>query len=166
MLPKSPSVLQRLRSINNLYTSRSQDFSPNQNPDSESPKSETHQNSQQTHFEEDYSRSLDQVYHHHVNRSNSDTNPASGELPEKLPAKIRKSASAKSTFAHFEEDEIVEARRPATVKEGRVSTEAVEDEQVDAKADDFINRFKQQLKLQRLDSIIRYKDMISRGGGK
>ncbi|KAI7993964.1 Pathogen-associated molecular patterns-induced protein A70 [Camellia lanceoleosa] len=130
------------------------------------PKSETHQNSQQTHFEEDYSRSLDQVYHHHVNRTKSDTNPASGELPEKLPGKIRKSASAKSTFAHFEEDEIVEARRPATVKEGRVSTEAVEDEQVDAKADDFINRFKQHLKLQRLDSIIRYKDMISRGGAK
>ncbi|KAL7244217.1 hypothetical protein ACSBR1_016449 [Camellia fascicularis] len=46
-----------------------------------------------------------------------DPNPASSELLKKLPAKIRKSASAKSTFAHFEEDEIVDARRPTKVKE-------------------------------------------------
>ena len=70
---------------------------------------------------------------------------------EKLLMKIRKSASAKSTFTHFEEDEIVEAHRLVMVKKGRVSMEAVEDEQGDAKADDFINRFRQQLKLQRLD---------------
>jgi hypothetical protein len=37
------------------------------------------------------------------------------------------------------------------------------DDEVDAKADDFINRFKQQLKLQRLDSIIRFKDASNRG---
>ncbi|KAI8000703.1 Pathogen-associated molecular patterns-induced protein A70 [Camellia lanceoleosa] len=43
---------------------------------------------------------------------------------------------------------------------------AVEDEQVDAKANNFINRFRQQLKLQRLDFIRRYKHMISRGGAK
>ena len=41
-----------------------------------------------------------------------------------------------------------------------------DDEEVDAKADDFINRFKQHLKSQRLDSIIRYKEMIGRGSGK
>uniref|UniRef100_A0A175YJM0 DUF4408 domain-containing protein n=1 Tax=Daucus carota subsp. sativus TaxID=79200 RepID=A0A175YJM0_DAUCS len=37
------------------------------------------------------------------------------------------------------------------------------DEQVDAKAENFINRFKQQLKMQRLDSIKRYTDMLTRG---
>jgi hypothetical protein len=37
------------------------------------------------------------------------------------------------------------------------------DDEVDAKADDFINRFKQQLKLQRLDSIIWFKDASNRG---
>lgn len=31
------------------------------------------------------------------------------------------------------------------------------DEEVDAKADDFINKFKQQLKLQRLESLLRYR---------
>ncbi|KAJ6994694.1 hypothetical protein NC653_017484 [Populus alba x Populus x berolinensis] len=75
---------------------------------------------------------------------------------------MRKSASAKSAFSHFEEDDIVESRRPATVKEGKTTTE-VGDTEVDAKADDFIYKFKQQLKLQRVDSIIRYKDMITGG---
>ncbi|KAL1804220.1 hypothetical protein ACET3Z_032867 [Daucus carota] len=37
------------------------------------------------------------------------------------------------------------------------------DEQVDAKAENFINRFKQQLKMQRLDSIKRYTDMLTGG---
>jgi hypothetical protein len=41
-----------------------------------------------------------------------------------------------------------------------------EDELVDSKADDFINKFKQQLKLQRIDSIMRYKDMINKGSSK
>lgn len=33
------------------------------------------------------------------------------------------------------------------------------DEEVDAKADDFINKFKQQLKLQRLDSLLRGRNI-------
>lgn len=37
-----------------------------------------------------------------------------------------------------------------------------EEEGVDAKADDFIKRFKQQLRLERLDSILRYRDMLQR----
>jgi hypothetical protein len=117
-------------------------------------------------------QSLEEVYsqlteRHHSNRTartTSDTKPASGELPAKLPAKMRKSASMKSPFGHFEEGNIVEteSRRPATVRERR--TKATEgDHEVDAKADDFINKFKNQLKLQRLDSIMRYKEVINRG---
>ncbi|THG08564.1 hypothetical protein TEA_015924 [Camellia sinensis var. sinensis] len=101
-----------------------------------------------------------EIYHYHVNKTKSNTNPASDKLLEKL------SASTKLTFAHFKEDKIIEVHRSAMVKEGRVSTETVKDEQVDAKADDFINRFRQQLKLQRLDSIRRYKDMINKEGAK
>ncbi|KAH6761311.1 hypothetical protein C2S51_018260 [Perilla frutescens var. frutescens] len=116
--------------------------------------------------EEDREQSMDEVYSQltgaHFNRTTSDTKPASGEIPTKLPAKMRKSASVKSAFGHFVEEDIVEARRPATVRE-RGSATVAADDGVDAKADDFINRFKQQLKLQRLDSIIRYKDMIGRG---
>uniref|UniRef100_A0A5B7BXQ7 DUF761 domain-containing protein n=1 Tax=Davidia involucrata TaxID=16924 RepID=A0A5B7BXQ7_DAVIN len=100
-----------------------------------------------------------------IHRTKSNTKPASGEVPVRLPLKMKKSASMTSAFAHFEEEDIVEAHRPATVKEGKARATEVDDE-VDAKADDFINRFKQQLKLQRLDSIIRYKEIITRGSGK
>ncbi|KAI8022566.1 Pathogen-associated molecular patterns-induced protein A70 [Camellia lanceoleosa] len=89
----------------------------------------------------------------------SDTNQAFGELPEKLMTKIQKLTSAKLTFAHFKEDKIIEAHHPTMVKE---SKEAVDNEQVDVKVDNFINRFKHPLMLQMLDSIMRYKDMISK----
>ncbi|CAN1786372.1 Pathogen-associated molecular patterns-induced protein A70 [Linum perenne] len=142
-LSRSPSVLQRLKSIN-LYSYRSQE-----------PQISTLQSSNKV-----------------VGRSMSDTKPIAGEIPKKLPKKMKKSASTKSAFGHFEEEQIVEARRPATVREAKSKKLIVEDEEeeagdvgcVDAKADDFINKFKQQLKLQRLDSIIRYKEMVGRGG--
>ncbi|KAJ4787400.1 cotton fiber protein [Rhynchospora pubera] len=41
--------------------------------------------------------------------------------------------------------------------------DVVVEEEVDARADDFINRFKEQLKIQRLNSILNYKDMLNRG---
>lgn len=102
-------------------------------------------------------------------RTKSDTKPASGEVPTKLAKKIKKSTSAKSAFAHFEEDDIVERFRPASTREykAKVSDDEEEEEgEVDAKADDFINRFKQQLKLQRLESITRYKDMVNKGSNR
>lgn len=120
--------------------------------------------------DEDQLQSLDEIYSQlkgdgEVSRTKSDTKPRSGEVPTKLARKMKKSASAKSAFAHFEENEVVESRRPATVREGKPkATEP--DEEVDAKADDFINKFKHQLKLQRLDSIMRYKEVINRGSGK
>ncbi|XP_010321083.2 pathogen-associated molecular patterns-induced protein A70 [Solanum lycopersicum] len=52
----------------------------------------------------------------------------------------------------------VDLRRPATTRET-----VRDDEAVDKKADDFINKFRQQLKLQRLHSILRYKQMLNRG---
>lgn len=88
----------------------------------------------------------------------SDTDQSAGEIPERLPAKMRKSASMKSAFKHVEKED-VEARRPATMKERMTEV----DEEVDAKADDFINKFRQQLKLQRVDSVLRYKEVIRRG---
>ncbi|KAK7290988.1 hypothetical protein RIF29_05810 [Crotalaria pallida] len=120
------------------------------------------------------SSSMDEIYSKlqgqdgHFIRTQSDTKPASGEVPVKLPKKMKKSASSKSAFSHFKEDDIVERRRPATVREKKVTANATAtaDNEVDAKADDFINKFKQQLKLQRLDSIMKYKEVIGRGGGK
>ncbi|XP_057799821.1 pathogen-associated molecular patterns-induced protein A70-like [Salvia miltiorrhiza] len=202
-LARSPSLLHRLKSFNNLYSSPPPPPSSlhhKQIPDSDAhathyffPPQETPISAAQTapeipaHFdshqkapifadfeeaheaemaaaEENLDKSMDEVYNQladsHFSRTKSDTKPTGGEIPAKLAAKMRKSASVKSPFNHFEEGDIVEARRPATA---RPPPSAAADDGVDAKADDFINRFKQQLKLQRLDSIIRYKDMIGRG---
>ncbi|KAK1555463.1 hypothetical protein Q3G72_009534 [Acer saccharum] len=55
---------------------------------------------------------------------------------------------------------------PATVKESnKARIIHMDDDEVDDKTDDFINKFKQQLKLQRIDSILRYKETVNRTGG-
>lgn len=97
-----------------------------------------------------------------VKRSKSE---AHEESPAGLPEKMRKSASEKlSSSRRAEEEEVatVERRRPETARMlgGKETASCGEDEAVDAKADDFINRFKQQLKLQRLDSFLRYREML------
>lgn len=124
----------------------------------------------------------------HVERSRSEA-AAEAELP-RLPARLHKSASDKSAFAHFGAEEVeeavraVEARRPATTREGArrgrrfpvADLESSESEsesesdaegeaggEVDARADDFINRFRHQLKLQRIDSFIRHRETLRRG---
>ncbi|XP_031102242.1 pathogen-associated molecular patterns-induced protein A70-like [Ipomoea triloba] len=139
-------------------------FLPNQNKPEET---HAHFDAQEEEEETDELQSMDEIYSRlkgkQVNRCKSDTKPSSGEMPARLPAKMKKSASMKSAFNHFgEKAEDVEPRRPATTRERAAPV----DHEVDAKADDFINRFKQQLKLQRLDSILRYKEMIGRGAGR
>ncbi|CAN1120959.1 Pathogen-associated molecular patterns-induced protein A70 [Linum perenne] len=186
-LSRSPSVLQRLKSIN-LYSYRSQEPQistvanylqyAQEPPVAVEQHEEEHKeqgreiNLSRTEMEEEEEEAvdtLDEIYNKLqssnkvVGRSMSDTKPIAGEIPKKLPKKMKKSASTKSAFGHFEEEQIVEARRPATVREAK-KEEAGDVGCVDAKADDFINKFKQQLKLQRLDSIIRYKEMVGRGG--
>ncbi|CAI8606103.1 unnamed protein product [Vicia faba] len=179
-LARSPSVLQRLKSIN-LYS-----YFPSK---LESTNVVTHDKHHHVEvketeedvlgdikdnlggLEEDGHVSLEEVFMKlqgqggNFARTHSDTKPDSGEVPVKLSRKMKKSASSKSPFSHFKEDDIVESRRPATVKEAKAVT-MDEDELVDSKADDFINKFKQQLKLQRIDSIMRYKDMVNKGISK
>ncbi|XP_066376956.1 uncharacterized protein [Miscanthus floridulus] len=122
-----------------------------------------------------------------MERSRSEAE-AEAELP-RLPARLHKSASDKSAFAHFGAEEVeetaraVEARRPATTRETRgrrrfpvaepessesesdseEEEEAISGGEVDARADDFINRFRHQLKLQRIDSFIRHRETVRRG---
>ncbi|XP_010925447.2 pathogen-associated molecular patterns-induced protein A70 [Elaeis guineensis] len=109
--------------------------------------------------------------HHEFSRSQSDSRPTGGEVPVKLAAKMKKSASDKSMFAHFEVEEAEVVPLPATVRartarrEAAAAEEDDEGREVDARADDFINRFRQQLQLQRLDSIMRYKELLNRGAG-
>ncbi|KAI3443634.1 hypothetical protein Pfo_000299 [Paulownia fortunei] len=99
---------------------------------------------------------------YHVARSKSHT------VAKATPATrvLKKSASEKLVAVDKREEEVeVDQRRPATARE-KTAASSGEDEAVDAKADDFINRFRQQLKLQRLDSILRYKEVLNRGTGR
>ncbi|RRT55019.1 hypothetical protein B296_00015717 [Ensete ventricosum] len=95
-------------------------------------------------------------HHEHLGRSQSDTKPTAAEMTPRLAVRMKKSASEKSAFAHFEEA-VTAAVETADPDEGNGGDE------VDARADDFINRFRHQLKLQRLASIMRYKEMLNRG---
>ncbi|KAF5748320.1 hypothetical protein HS088_TW04G00272 [Tripterygium wilfordii] len=177
-LTTSPSVLQRLKSIklynyishetpNTLHKTRETETHFQEQQEEHTPEVEQEEEDEDENEQiQDQAQTIDEIYSKlKGHRTYSDTKPASGEMPTKLPKKMKKWASAKLANAHFEDEDIVEARRPATVREGRPKVTEADDE-VDAKADDFINKFKQQLKLQRIDSIIRNKDMISRGSGK
>ncbi|CAN6163690.1 unnamed protein product [Urochloa humidicola] len=126
----------------------------------------------------------------HVERSLSEA-AAAAEMP-RLPARLHKSTSDRSAFAHFEAEEMeeamraVEARRPATTREGGarrrvpvvepdssdLEPEEEEEEEgaaghgvggVNAQADAFINKFHHQLKLQRIESFIRHRETVRRG---
>ncbi|KAI3422916.1 DUF4408 domain-containing protein [Psidium guajava] len=102
---------------------------------------------------------------HQVRRIRSDSKAADpGEAAARLPAEMKKSASERSAFGHFKEEEFVERRRPETAREGKKKSVFEEEgDEIDAKADAFINRFRQHLKLQRLDSLLNYREMLSRG---
>ncbi|KAJ3691978.1 hypothetical protein LUZ60_012328 [Juncus effusus] len=99
---------------------------------------------------------LDDEQEHHIERTCSDAMPPKGKLVKHM----KKSASDKSAFDHFKAEEI-----PRPSPELAAPAEE-EDGEVDAKADDFINKFKNQLRLQRMDSIMRYKEMLTRGAGE
>lgn len=140
-LSRTSSVLHRLKSIN-LYRQKTDEIQPttafpDPGPSPAPPPAEEH----------------------HLGRSASDSGDAE-QQPKEEPKKMKKWASSKSAFmepSRKEEEEITGVRRPATMRAGRLL-----DESVDTKADDFINKFRDQLKLQRLDSIKRFKDMINR----
>ncbi|KAL6330728.1 hypothetical protein AAG906_009156 [Vitis piasezkii] len=132
-LARTPSLLERMRSIK-LSLHRSDPFP-----------------SEPTCGTPDRNTSLGQDM-----KTESEKKPA----PARRSQKMKKSVSQKVASGRVEDVDAVELRRPQTVRETKSKLSETmsfgDDEEVDAKADDFINRFKQQLKLQRLDSLLRY----------
>ncbi|KAF7109909.1 hypothetical protein CFC21_110095 [Triticum aestivum] len=114
--------------------------------------------------------------HAHMERSMSEA-AVEAELPRR-PARLRKSASDKSAFAHVvakKDTEVVEVRRPATTSDAErrsslvakpepASEEEIQEagSEVDARADEFINKFHHQLKQQRIDSFRRSRNTLHR----
>ncbi|VAI77610.1 unnamed protein product [Triticum turgidum subsp. durum] len=115
--------------------------------------------------------------HARMERSMSEA-AVEAELPRR-PARLRKSASDKSAFAHVvakKDIEVMEVRRPATTRDAergrplvaKAEEPASEEEiqeagsEVDARADEFINKFHHQLKQQRIDSFRRSRNALHR----
>lgn len=97
-------------------------------------------------------------FHDHNVTSNLSND--SGVTPAKKPStNLTKSHSERRVAESDDDKEEVERRRPETMK----ASVEVHDESVDARADDFIRRFKQQLKLQRIDSFKKFREMLNGG---
>jgi hypothetical protein len=98
-----------------------------------------------------------------------------------LPGRLHKSTSEKSAFSHLEKAQeveetvqAVEKRRAATTRDGaarrlpvQAEAESKEEQEagggeVDAQAENFINRFHNQLKLQHTESILRHRETVRR----
>ncbi|OMO67292.1 hypothetical protein CCACVL1_20634 [Corchorus capsularis] len=142
-LSRAPSLLERVKSIDFKSFYRSDSINKT-NPLKESFASDD---------ETDSETDMSPVHHDSpVKRCKSESKVKQRKMPEKM----KKSTSERRMDQ--EEEEEVERRRPATTRIEK--TVSFGDEGVDAKADDFINKFKQQLKLQRLDSLLRYRDML------
>lgn len=129
--PGGPSLLQRVKSIKLPSLYRSEPEQSSEEPKPERTKSES-------------------------------SKPAmKSKKKKKTVKKMTKSASEKVGVGREEETvEAVEKRRPETTRVERTTSIDEGEEGVDDKASDFINKFKQQLKLQRLDSFLRYREML------
>ncbi|KAI9191381.1 hypothetical protein LWI28_007775 [Acer negundo] len=145
-LHRAPSLLERVRSYKLSSVYRSQQPYPEA-------ETEVVDNSVVEEQVSDPKQGLD-PYHNQPMRSKSEamkTKPKKREI-------VKKSLSQKSMV--IDETEIVERRRPETTRAETAASSSDDDEGVDAKADDFINKFRKQLKLQRLDSLLRYKEIL------
>ncbi|CAI8611055.1 unnamed protein product [Vicia faba] len=103
----------------------------------------------------------------------SETENTSAELDPKLVCdeeksmvELKRSVSEKECsvtldWEEEENEEALERRRPSTAMAKSETSTCKEDEGVDAKAGDFIIMFKKQLKLQRLNSLIRYRNTLT-----
>ncbi|XP_065851533.1 pathogen-associated molecular patterns-induced protein A70 [Euphorbia lathyris] len=141
-------LLQRLKSVNLSSFYRSEMVAGEPEPDEDRSDSEE----------------VPEQHHHHVTRSKSEQRVTADR---KGAERMKRWASAKAVEVEVDEEvkeeiERVERRRPETARIGKTASfgDEEEGEGVDAKADDFITKFKQQLKLQRLDSLLRYRDMF------
>ncbi|KAK8520396.1 hypothetical protein V6N13_031152 [Hibiscus sabdariffa] len=88
------------------------------------------------------------------NQSVSDESPIHGEV-ERAQAESKTTPEKMKKWRRKVEEE------EAEIIKGTATTALEEDDPgVDAKADDFINKFKQQLKMQRLESLLRYRNLL------
>ncbi|KAL6840533.1 hypothetical protein ACP4OV_030343 [Aristida adscensionis] len=142
-LARTSSMMERLRSLG-LYRFRSGDFPPE--------------------------------YNHHLSSSataDAGAQPAQAQYarsrsePAARPPPVRRRNKKDDEVAAAAKRPSSEARKLQRAPPRPRAVVLVRDEaaaaSVDARADDFINRFRQQLQLQRLNSLLNYREMLNRG---
>ncbi|CAL4961783.1 unnamed protein product [Urochloa decumbens] len=165
-LARTSSVMERLRSLG-LYRFRSGDFPPEYNHHlSAGTDDETTSGGHEAHAAQ-YTRSRSEPAARPPpaarNKATSKESEAAASRAAKKPsAEVRKLESAPAPA----QTQVRRApRAPAQRAQVLVRQEAAEDAaavSVDARADDFINKFRQQLQLQRLNSLLNYQEMLNR----
>ncbi|CAD6336527.1 unnamed protein product [Miscanthus lutarioriparius] len=81
------------------------------------------------------------------------------------PATTRETSRGRRRFPVVEPEPASESSESESESESEFDSEeeGISGGEVDARADDFINRFRHQLKLQRIDSFIRHRETVRRG---
>uniref|UniRef100_A0A0D9WJ78 DUF4408 domain-containing protein n=1 Tax=Leersia perrieri TaxID=77586 RepID=A0A0D9WJ78_9ORYZ len=136
-LARTSSVLDRLRSFS-LYRFRSGELAA---ADGDTPAAEKNVATDEK---------SKQAAAAHYGRSRSEPAREQSKKAKKQAATETKTMTKSSSEAR---------KAPAPAEDG-------DDGGVDARADDFINKFRQQLQLQRLNSLLNYKEMLNRGSSK
>ncbi|XP_003567044.1 uncharacterized protein LOC100823254 [Brachypodium distachyon] len=174
-LARTSSVMERLRSLG-LYRFRSGDFPPeynhglaSANVDDDSSKQQPQQ--QQPQYAR--SRSEPSVRPPAKKTGNEGEKAAKAKVPKKPSSEVKKLERAPAPARPLVQRA---PRAPPAAARVAVATPARQEEDaggrpeaaaaagcVDARADDFINKFRQQLQLQRLNSLLNYKEMLNRG---
>ncbi|KAG0539133.1 hypothetical protein BDA96_03G296400 [Sorghum bicolor] len=155
-LARTSSVMDRLRSLG-LYRFRSGDFPPEYNhhlsaaTEDSAAAAAAHSSSVMKQDQAQYTRSRSEPA-----RSKRPP-PARKNNDKKEDHAVVKNSTSVSEVKKLER---APAPRGLVVREEEDAAASVS---VDARADDFINKFRQQLQLQRLNSLLNYKEMLNRG---
>uniref|UniRef100_A0A0D9V4T8 DUF4408 domain-containing protein n=1 Tax=Leersia perrieri TaxID=77586 RepID=A0A0D9V4T8_9ORYZ len=173
-LARTSSVMERLRSLG-LYRFRSGDFPPEYNLSAAICDESEKQQAQYTRSRsEPAARTAPVSVEQRAKaapaaRAKAAVKKSTTEvrkLEQRAPAQARQVAQRAAPPRARPARAIVQTAAPVAAREeetaaaeGKLATAT----SVDARADDFINKFREQLQLQRLNSLINYKEMLNRG---
>jgi hypothetical protein len=156
-LARTSSVMERLRSLG-LYRFRSGDFPPEYNYSLSAGDDESGKQQQQAQYAR--SRSEPSAKPPANKTGNREEKAVRAKVAKKPISEVKKLERAPAPAAA----RLVQRAPKAPVARAVVTApEAPAGTCVDERADDFINKFRQQLQLQRLNSLLNYKEMLNRG---
>jgi hypothetical protein len=162
-LARTSSVMERLRSLG-LYRFRSGDFPPEYNYNLSAGEDESGKHHQQ---QAQYARSRSEpaAAKPPTNRTGNGAEKAAKAKVAKKPLSEvkRERAPAPAPARLVQRAPRAPVARAVVTAAPEAAPEAAPAACVDERADDFINKFRQQLQLQRLNSLLNYKEMLNGG---